>query len=66
MPKMDRTIAKTTKAEFKKKARTETLSKSAVGESLDRMTGASQEMSNHGSNVRDKLHRRAKQLGKTK
>jgi hypothetical protein len=62
MPSKDRTVANKTKAEFKKKARAETFSESAVDESLDRMAGSSQQVTKEGGRVRDKLRRKAKEL----
>jgi hypothetical protein len=65
MPSKDRTVANKTEAEFKKKARGETFSDSAVDESLDRMAGSSQNMVEQGGKVRDKLRRKAKELNQT-
>lgn len=65
MPSKDRTVANKTEAEFKKKARGETFSDSAVDESLDRMAGSSQEIDKQGGKVRDKLRRKAKEMSGT-
>lgn len=64
MPSKDRTVANKTKGEFKKKARAETFSNSAVDESLDRMAGSSQQVVKEGGKVRDKLRRKAKELNR--
>lgn len=64
MPSKDRTVANKTEAEFKKKARGETHSDSAVDESLDRMAGSSQEIVKDGGKVREKLRRKAKELNR--
>jgi hypothetical protein len=57
----ERDVAKKTEAEFKKKAGRETFKKSAVKESLDRMAGSSQEITD-GGKVRDKLRRTARDI----
>lgn len=59
----NRDAAEKTEAEFKKKARKETLAGSAVGESLDRMAGASQDITDRAP-VREKLRRTARALSK--
>lgn len=59
----ERDVAKKTEAEFKKKAGKETFKDSAVKESLDRMAGASQEISG-GGGVREKIRRSARDLDK--
>jgi hypothetical protein len=65
MPSKDRRVANKTEGEFKKKATRETFASSGVDESLDRMAGSSQEITEDGGKVRDKLRRRAKELGHT-
>lgn len=62
MPR-DRHVAEKTEAEFRKKARKETFSDSAVDESLDRMGGSSQDITDR-TPVREKLRRTARNLGR--
>lgn len=64
MPGKNRTVASKTEGEFRKKARAETFSHSAVGESLDRMAGSSQQVTKERGRVRDKLRRKAKELSR--
>ena len=62
MPR-SREVAEKTEAEFKKKARKETFAGSAVDESLDRMAGSSQDITDRVP-VGEKLRRTARALGK--
>lgn len=59
----NRDVVEKTKAEFRHKAGKETFAESAVDESLDRMAGSTQDISD-ARPVRDKLKRAARKLAR--